>query len=131
MYDKGEDTRKARCREVWIKAGSVAIVGGIYAIICTYTDFRIPCVFHKITGFYCPGCGITRMCIALLHLDIKKAWSYNPLLMIVLPILIVLIGKIERRYIAVGSRKMKPMEKAITYILLAVLVIFGIVRNVL
>ena len=29
-----------------------------------------PCVFHKLTGLYCPGCGAGRALSALLHLHL-------------------------------------------------------------
>lgn len=37
-----------------------------------------PCVFRLITGFYCPGCGLTRAMHALVHLDLLRAWRMNP-----------------------------------------------------
>ena len=38
----------------------------------------------------CPGCGITRAIQHALHLDFSGAWHYNPLYVIILPILIYL-----------------------------------------
>ncbi len=40
-----------------------------------------PCLFRALTGFYCPGCGMTRALHALLHLDIATAFRMNPLVM--------------------------------------------------
>lgn len=37
-----------------------------------------PCPFHTITGIECPGCGMTRACIALARGDIGNAFQYNP-----------------------------------------------------
>ena len=37
-----------------------------------------PCPFHSITGLKCPGCGMTRACIALARGDIHGALHYNP-----------------------------------------------------
>lgn len=36
-----------------------------------------PCLFHSITGLFCPGCGITRALHALVHGDLGRAWSMN------------------------------------------------------
>lgn len=40
---------------------------------------EIPCLFHIITGLYCPGCGGTRAAAALLRGQILKSLVYNPL----------------------------------------------------
>ena len=34
--------------------------------------------FKEVTHFYCPACGGTRSVIALLHLDIERAFLCNP-----------------------------------------------------
>ncbi len=39
--------------------------------------FSLPCVYFKFFHIYCPGCGMTRAYIALLHLQIGKAFKYN------------------------------------------------------
>ena len=57
----------------------------------TYS-FYIPCFFHKITGLYCPGCGITRMVLSLLHLDFYQAFRWNPFLFLLTPLFIVYGG---------------------------------------
>jgi hypothetical protein len=39
---------------------------------------RFPtCVFHDLTGLWCPGCGLTRGTYQLLHGDLGAALSYN------------------------------------------------------
>ncbi|MCC4605791.1 DUF2752 domain-containing protein [Xanthomonas campestris pv. badrii] len=38
-----------------------------------------PCAFHALTGFYCPGCGITRALHALVHGDLVSAFGMNAL----------------------------------------------------
>ena len=46
------------------------------------------CMFHWATGLHCPGCGATRCVHALLRLDFPQAFAYNPLFVLVLPLLI-------------------------------------------
>lgn len=40
---------------------------------------KFPCVFHAVTGLYCPGCGGTRAVRTLLRGDILKSFQYHPL----------------------------------------------------
>ncbi len=42
----------------------------------------IGCLFFKLTGLYCPGCGSGRAISALLRGEIKAAFSYNPLVIL-------------------------------------------------
>ena len=39
---------------------------------------RMPCVFHMVTGFYCPGCGGTRAVAALLKGQLWRSFLYHP-----------------------------------------------------
>ncbi|UTA55204.1 DUF2752 domain-containing protein [Lysobacter soli] len=52
-----------------------------------------PCVFHAVTGLHCPGCGLTRMLHALVHGDVARAWSMNPLAMVALPLLAAMLAQ--------------------------------------
>lgn len=40
-----------------------------------------PCVFHSLTGLYCPGCGGTRAVRYLLHGQLGKSLFYNPVVL--------------------------------------------------
>ena len=50
------------------------------------------CMFHRITGLHCPGCGMTRASHALLHGEVATALRFNPLGMILLPMALVGVG---------------------------------------
>ncbi len=51
------------------------------------------CLFTYLSGYSCPGCGMTRACMHLIHLEGAKALTYNKLSFIVLPILSGLLLK--------------------------------------
>ena len=38
----------------------------------------IPCMFHSVTSIPCPGCGMTRACVALVQGKFGTAWDYHP-----------------------------------------------------
>src|SRR5690606_39963391 len=65
--------------------GSSVLLGGAFyfKVWLPLTNLGIPCPFYKVTGHYCPGCGITRAISALLERDFKSAWHNNILLFIV------------------------------------------------
>ena len=67
-------------------AGVVLMLGMAYFLITQLTPFRIPCLFQKITGFACPGCGVSHFCIRLLHLDIPGAARENLAIAVLAPI---------------------------------------------
>ena len=37
------------------------------------------CIFSRITGYPCPGCGMTRAVLAVLRGDLRAAFSFHPL----------------------------------------------------
>ena len=51
----------------------------------------VPCVFHELTGLQCPGCGVTRMILALSRLDLAAAMKANAFLTVTLPYLTALL----------------------------------------
>lgn len=51
-----------------------------------------PCLFHALTGLYCPGCGGTRAAHALVHGDLVTALSMNPLLIALIPTVPALVA---------------------------------------
>ena len=49
------------------------------------------CVFHELTGLYCPGCGVQRSFHALLQGHVLTAIDHNPLFILFLPLVIYFI----------------------------------------
>ena len=48
------------------------------------------CIFTNLFGVECWGGGITRAIFSALHLRFHDAWEYNPLFVVVLPLLLFL-----------------------------------------
>ncbi|DAB15882.1 TPA: hypothetical protein CPU00_04435 [Candidatus Gastranaerophilales bacterium HUM_18] len=46
------------------------------------------CLWKNLSGYNCPGCGITRAFHSLCILDFKSAYNYNPSIFIVAPLLL-------------------------------------------
>ncbi|MEP2774873.1 MAG: DUF2752 domain-containing protein [Luteolibacter sp.] len=50
------------------------------------------CVFKQVSGFDCPGCGMTRATYASLHGRIGEAFRLNPVGMVLLPLALIGVG---------------------------------------
>ncbi|MBE6903169.1 MAG: DUF2752 domain-containing protein [Ruminococcaceae bacterium] len=104
----------------------------LIAIILTLTAkyvISFPCVFYKLTGLYCPGCGNTRAAIALLSFDFPKAFSYNAFFFfeffyIVWVYIFSVINYIKNKRFSYHSP-----SKLFDCLMLAAFFIWGIVRN--
>ncbi len=69
------------------------------------------------------------MCIALIHRDIKTAFIYNQVITLLLPIVLYFFVVYIIRYIKVGKLYIKKYENVLLYVILIVLLLYGIVRN--
>lgn len=103
----------------------------IYKKINNIYHIGIPCIFHRITGFYCPGCGMTRAIFSLLNLNLKNAIRNNILVVLVMPFIVIYI--INYAYIWINNLKKDPSKifpKWLWYTLLLITILFGIIRNI-
>lgn len=100
----------------------------VYSVMFLITGNGLPCIFHKITGFYCPGCGISRMFISFAKLDFYQAFRYNPLVFILL-ILFFIYMIIEIIHFK-KKRYYFKINKWLYVVLLVIVISFGILRNI-
>lgn len=107
----------------------VLIIGILYGIFVMKTGIGVPCIINLITGYKCPGCGVSRMCMALMRLDVDAAYNYNKVLFLLLPVLLAVFSYQLYRYVRYDNTKLTKVQSAILYIAVALLVIWGIVRN--
>lgn len=111
----------------------LAIIACIGAIIVKKYNpeehsFFIPCIFYKLTGIKCAGCGMTRAIHNLLNGRIKEAIWYNLML---LPSAVIFSYSTYRylRYIIKDEPIVNKPLDIILKIFLVVIVIFMIARN--
>ena len=120
-----------RLKRLLLWAGLILGIGLAYAVFVGLTGFSIPCPVHALTGLLCPGCGVTRMCMALLALDFPAAWSANPVLLLLLPILAALLARQAVQYVKSGRPSLSQRESALVWGMVAVLLLWGVARNLL
>ena len=44
----------------------------------TILNYVPPCMFHRVTGYYCPGCGGTRAVFTFFRGNIVRAFKFHP-----------------------------------------------------
>lgn len=113
---------RLKSKRVLTPVMALLILGLIYLV-----GFRIPCVFYRVTGYLCPGCGITRMCLAILHLDFVSAFKYNPLcFVLIFPFGVYFIYYI---YSSLKGKDYKEIPNIVAYSILIITIIYWILRN--
>ena len=114
-----------------LKRGVILLlIGTAYLLWCNFSPIRIPCVFHLITGWDCPGCGMTRAMVELAHLNFGKAMEYNLLSVTVIPTTVLVLIREEIRYLRTGSRKMELPEIILVSFMLVVAIAYAVLRNI-
>jgi hypothetical protein len=124
---------RAKTFQAWkLALGTLAVTGAAVVLFLfepTKVRFYPKCLFHQWTGLSCPGCGATRAMYSLLHGDVVTAFKFNPLLLILLPLLIwVFLRQVVRQ----TTGQILPSPFDYTYVGWAVaggVIVFGVVRN--
>lgn len=89
----------------------------------------LPCPFRTLTGWWCPGCGLTRATHHLLRGDLTQAFRYH---LFVVVILALLVGTWAVWLVASTGRSVGRLLAPPTWVpvaVVAVLVAFAVVRN--
>lgn len=100
-------------------AGAGLLCAGLlYGYALIPLGLRIPCPFHLVTGLRCPGCGVTDLCLGLLHgrFDPRRNWG----LVLTAPWIIAALWLQRRRPRA---------ARVLTGALLAAVLAWGVLRN--
>lgn len=118
-------------KRIVIKILIFLIILILYLVLGSVFNIYIGCPIHDITGFHCPGCGLTRMLLSILKLDFYQAYRYNPLLFIALPFIIFLY--FNNLYCKLYNKKsiIKKIPNWFWYIILFIVILYGIMRNII
>ncbi len=122
---------KKRFARVITFTSLILMAGLAYSAWIKYTGISIPCPINKLTGLQCPGCGATRMCLALMRFDFRSAFLFNPALFLLLVPLGAVFLESAATYVRTGTKKLKRWQSIVLYISIVVLFAHGIVRNFL
>jgi hypothetical protein len=118
----------------WLMPGVTAVALGV---VLTTLYFLPPdqagiypiCVFHRFTGWQCPGCGGLRATHQLLHGNMVEAFRLNALFVV----LLVCAPLFVAAYLAPDEtvrHRLKPLRHRLwKWLLLGAAVFFGVTRN--
>ena len=121
--------QKTRLYNLIKKTASVLCLGIGYLILISITKKGIPCLFFLLTNKYCPGCGISRMFVALSKLDFTLAARYNLLVLCLLPFGIWIFLRNSFAYVKTGTRTNTKFENFFYIIAFVITIIFTILWN--
>jgi len=72
--------KNSRLAIVLLAVAGASLAGVVFFFDPATHAFYPGCEFHRLTGWNCPGCGMTRSLHALLHGNFSTAWRDNALL---------------------------------------------------
>jgi len=113
----------------------ILMAGSVLAIIYTKVLLPVipsfPCVFWKLLGVYCPGCGGTRAVLALLQGKFLLSLWYHPIVMYTVVMFggFMLTNTLERLHIL--RIKGWKFHEWHLYVALVVIIVNWILKNVL
>ena len=123
---RGAKERRRAVRRLTVR---LVLLGLAYALFIQCTGIGIPCLFRLVTGYRCPGCGMTHAPMALLHGQPRTAWRENPLSLTVVPLLVFYGTYRAEVYIRTARTDFKGWEILFLGVLWAVVLLFWLLRN--
>jgi hypothetical protein len=111
---------------------SAAVTLAATALVAVHSPYQAGsygyCPLHALTGLWCPMCGGLRATHDLAHGDLAAAWGMNPLWVTLVPL--VVGGWVLWLVRSAQGRPMPRVSPAARWAAIAVVVAFGVLRNV-
>ena len=92
-------------------------------------DFMYPCVFHEMTGLYCPGCGATRSLRFLVRGNIWKSFIYNPIILYIVIATFIFFVFVVKYKISGKSLNKDKIILPMLYVGVVVLILNWIIKD--
>ena len=101
-----------------------------YYLLVKVTGVGIPCLFNRVTGLECPGCGITHMYMAMFELDFYTAFKYNPYVFAIQLILYYFVIKEYLGWLRNVETTFNRCENIVLLLLIVSSLVFTVLRNI-
>ena len=126
------EMKKRKIIPVIIASIIILLITLVYFFIYPlYREYFPKCMFHDLTGLYCPLCGIQRAVAALLHGDFSASLRNNMLFVLALPLFIYSFVIACFSALATNYTKQKIFYSSTSMkIALLIVVVFEILRNI-
>lgn len=117
---EAESGRRRVSRRKILTGAGVLCAGLLYGYVLVPLGICIPCPFRLLTGWRCPGCGVTALCLDLLHGRFSPQYNWG---LVLLAPCIALLLWLER-----GGRRSR-FTRFFGWALVVVLLVWGAARN--
>ncbi|MDB6016516.1 MAG: hypothetical protein JWR19_1005 [Pedosphaera sp.] len=118
----------------WIAALTLLAVAGGVVVLFLFNpaqhSFYPVCIFHRLTGLECPGCGASRALHSLFHGRLLAALHFNPLFVLALPFLLFVGVRMLWCEITGQPQPAIKMRAFWIKLIAATIIIFTIARNI-
>ena len=122
--------RNRRLRRLVITLGVLLAAGLLYTGIVLKFQVGLCCPFERLTGFQCPGCGISGMFLNMLQGDFEGAFRCNPVTFCLMPVLLALVGYLMYRYVSFGDQKVPKWMNTARIAVAVLYLVWGVIRNI-
>jgi Protein of unknown function (DUF2752) len=111
------------------------VLGGAAALFVFVVDparaaLYPPCLFHILTGLYCPGCGSARAVHQLLHGHVAAAFGLNPAATLFVPVLGCAYLASAARAFSRRPRRAVILSQGWFWLVLVSVVVYWFARNI-
>ena len=107
----------------------ILILGFLYLLFFQKFKFGMPCIFYKLTGYKCPGCGMTHAMAEIWEGNYISAMRYNALSLTVLPVVCIYLFYRYVRQVLKKREDFYIWEYIMLLFLLIVTLGYGCIRN--
>lgn len=115
---------------IGLSTAGLLVVAGLFFFDPTRSAIYPVCLFHKLTGLNCPGCGSLRALHHLTHGEFAAALHCNPLLIVALTVLILALIRRQAGQRSVRDRASLFVRPVMAWTICAIVIVFGVLRNV-
>lgn len=87
------------------------------------TQIMYPCVFHRLSGLYCPGCGGTRAVKALLDGRLVECFLYHPFVLYCAVLYVLFMASHTLELLSAKKFPVRGLDFKITYVYIGIILI--------